>query len=84
MLDEAKLLADIEVACKRVTTFLGLVTEFHGGALGTEYMMTAFVAEALAQAGHAVSVEAHNRKLLGLFGEDGRSLKSIRTDVAIL
>lgn len=82
---KAKLIAALEQGARRTYSLIGQMTEYHGGPVRTEYMLTTDVARALVDGGYEVSVECLNRDLLGWDTRDRQKLlRSKRTDIAVM
>lgn len=88
-IDEASFLEALTAGVRRTTDLIARITEYHGDAVRTEYMITADLAREFMERGHEVKVECLNRKLVnGMVALKSarpfKVLKSMRTDVAIL
>jgi hypothetical protein len=73
----------------RTRNLLARLTDYHGGAVKTEYLLTADVAREFIERDYEVRVECKNRELIGGYiGAPGvnvrKILKGKRTDVAIV
>ncbi|MCD8537526.1 MAG: hypothetical protein LRY56_08590 [Burkholderiaceae bacterium] len=73
---------------KRTMDFMAHLTEYHGGAVTTEYLLTTDIARAFLSRGHEVRVEKLNRHLVnGLTKRKNwkpqEKIGSRRTDVAV-
>lgn len=88
ILNERDFIEALQSGVKRTKDFIAKTTEYHGGQVRTEYMITADIARAFIERNHEVTVECLNRNLVNgmtmLKGSDRRSLRSKRSDVAIL
>jgi hypothetical protein len=88
-LTEQQLLDALRAGVKRSSHLIALITDFHGGPVTTEYILTADIARELIDRDYEVAVEFANRKLAnGLTARKGvnarKSLGSRRTDIVIL
>jgi len=87
-ISENTFLTALERAIKRLTDLIAVATEFHGGAVTTEYLINAEIAREFIKRGCDVRVECLNRTLVnaviktnGVKPKDDLGAK--RTDVAI-
>lgn len=87
-ISESDFLEVLQDGTKRTTDFMAHLTEYHGGPLKTEYILTADIARAFLVKGHEVRVEKINRHLVnGLTKRKGwkprRKFGAQRSDVAV-
>jgi hypothetical protein len=87
-LDEALFLEILASGISETKNLMARLTEFHGGKVDTEYIMTVDIARAVVESGHEVKVECKNRHLVNaLVAKKGfnvwKLLRGKRTDVAI-
>ncbi len=87
-ISEAKFLEILWDGVKRTTDFMAELTEYHGGPIKTEYILTADIARAFLSKGHEVRVEKINRRLVnGLTKRKGwkpkKKFGAQRSDVAV-
>lgn len=88
-LTDRQLLDALQAGVERSSNLIAWVTDFHGGPITTEYILTADIARELIERHYEVAVEFANRKLVnGLTARKGvkarKLLGSRRTDVVIL
>jgi len=79
----------LTAAARSTTNFMARLTDYHGGPIQTEYILTADVARAFLEKDHEVKVEYLNRRLVnGITQREGwvpkRALGSQRTDVVVM
>lgn len=87
-LDEARFIEVLTAGIKETKNLMARLTEFHGGKIDTEYILTVDIARAFVESGHEVKVECKNRHLVSaLVANNGvnvwKILRGKRTDVAI-
>lgn len=87
-ISESEFLEILQDGIKRTTDFMAQLTEYHGGPIKTEYILTADIAKAFLAKRHEVRVEKINRHLVnGLTKRKGwkprRKLGAQRSDVAV-
>ncbi len=87
-ISESDFLEVLQDGTKRTTDFMAHLTEYHGGPIKTEYILTADIARAFLVKGHEVRVEKINRHLVnGLTKRKGwkprRKFGAQRSDVAV-
>jgi hypothetical protein len=83
------LLSSLRKGVKRSSDLIAQITDYHGGPVTTEYMLTSDIARELIEQGQQVEVEYLNRKFANgmTIRRSGLPLKkfgSKRTDVAVL
>lgn len=88
-LTDQQLLDALRAGVERSSNLIAWVTDFHGGPVTTEYILTADIARELIDRHYEVAVEFANRKLVnGLTAKKGvkarKLLGSRRTDVVVL
>jgi len=88
-IDEATFLEALAAGVRRTTDLIAHMTDYHGGAVTTEYMLTADIDREFMERDMSVQVECLNRNLVnGLVALSGakpfKSLRSKRTDVALV
>lgn len=88
-LTDQQLLDALRAGVARSSNLIAWTTNFHGGPVTTEYILTADIARELIDRHYEVAVEFANRKLVnGLTARKGvkarKSLGSRRTDVVVL
>lgn len=86
---EAEFLEALQRGVRRTTDLIARVTEYHGGPVQTEYMITADLAREFMERDFEVKVECLNRNLVnGMTALKGvtprKELGAMRTDVAIV
>lgn len=86
---EDTFLEALKAGVGRTTNLIGHLTEYHGGPVRTEYMMTADLAREFIERGYEVKVECKNRELLNALvalngTKPAKALGSLRTDVALV
>lgn len=89
VLTDQQLLDALRAGVERSTDLIAWITDFHGGPVTTEYILTADIARELIDRHYEVAVEFANRKLgNGLTARKGakarKLLGSRRTDVVVL
>ena len=89
IIPDASFLEALKAAVRRTSDFVAQNTEYHGGRVGTEYILTADIARELVHRGFHVAVECLNWKLLNAMNlrkgiKPREFLGSQRTDVAVL
>jgi hypothetical protein len=86
--DDRELLDALRKGAERSSDIIAKITDYHGGALTTEYMLTSDIARELIEQNFEVRVECLNRYLVNALvkkaAADPSSLGSQRTDVAVL
>lgn len=85
---EQDLLSGLKAGVERSRRFMEELTEYHGGPVATEYLITTDIAREFLERGHHVQVEALNRHFCSLLTADNARLARValgskRTDVAI-
>lgn len=88
-ISEAAFVEALTSGVDRTRNLLARLTDYHGGAVKTEYLLTADVAREFIERDFEVKVECKNRQLIGAHiaaaGIDARKiLRGKRTDVAIV
>ena len=85
--DDHELLAALKRGVERSNDIIDKVTEYHGGPLTTEYILTSDIARELIEQGFLVNVECLNRRavnaLVSKKASGYRSMGSKRTDLVI-
>lgn len=87
-ISKAEFLDSLQDGVRRTAAFIARLTEYHGGPVKTEYLLTADIARALLDRGYEVRVEKLNRELLNpLTARKGwvpkKNIGAERTDVAV-
>ena len=87
-ISEAKFLTILHDGVKRTTDFMAQLTEYHGGPIKTEYILTADIARVFLSDGHEVRVEKINRQLVNGFTKrkgwkPKKKFGAQRSDVAV-
>src|SRR5262249_14654304 len=84
---DTSLLSALRKGVKRSADLIAQITEYHGGANTTEYMLTSDIARELIKRNYEVEVEYLNRKFLNALairpGTSGEKFGSRRTDIAV-
>jgi hypothetical protein len=88
-INENAFLEALKHGVARTTNLIAKATDYHGGPVMTEYLLTADIAREFIERDYPVTVECHNRMFVnamtGLKAAQPRKLlRSKRTDVAIL
>ncbi len=88
-IDENKFLEALRSGVARTTNLIAKATDYHGGPVMTEYLLTADIAREFIERDYPVTVECPNRMFVnpmtGLKAAQPRKvLRSKRTDVAII
>jgi hypothetical protein len=88
-IDENAFLEALKHGVARTTNLIAKATDYHGGPVMTEYLLTADIAREFIERDYPVTVECHNRMFVnamtGLKAAQPRKLlRSKRTDVAIV
>lgn len=88
-LADQQLLDALRAGVERSSNLIAWITNFHGGPVTTEYILTADIARELIDRNYEVAVEYANRKLVnGLTAKKGvkarKLLGSRRTDIVVL
>lgn len=88
-IDENLFVECLRAGVERTKGLLARLTEYHGGPVQTEYLLTADIAREFIERDYEVAVECLNRSLVnGLTATNAREarkwLKSKRTDVALI
>jgi hypothetical protein len=90
-ISEQTFLEGLKAGVKNTADLMFRATEFHGGAVQTEYLLTADIAREFIERGIEVKVECLNRNLVnaatapaGTFAKRRKKLGSKRTDVALV
>ncbi len=88
-IDKNAFLEALKHGVARTTNLIAKATEYHGGPVMTEYLLTADIAREFIEQDYPVTVECHNRMFVnamtGLKAAQPRKLlRSKRTDVAIV
>ncbi len=88
-IDQAQFIEILKDGIDRTVSYMAQLTEYHGGPIETEYVLTADIARAFLDRGFEVRVECLNRQLVNGFsmrkGWKPRSeIGSKRTDVAVI
>lgn len=87
-LNEKKLLEALKCGVKRSSDLIARITNFHGGPVTTEYMLTSDIARELIERHHEVAVEYLNRKMVNAMTAKNVSFRKVfgkqRTDIAVL
>jgi hypothetical protein len=88
-IDEKAFLEALKNGVARTTNLIAKATDYHGGPVMTEYLLTADIAREFIERDYPVAVECHNRMFVnamtGLKAAQPRKLlRSKRTDVAIV
>jgi hypothetical protein len=86
---ESDLLSLLRSGVKRSSDLIAQITDYHGGPVTTEYILTSDIARELIEQGHQVEVEYLNRYFangmtMRRSGPPPKKLGSKRTDVALL
>jgi hypothetical protein len=73
----------------RTANLIATATDYHGGPVMTEYLLTADIAREFIERDYPVTVECHNRMFVNAMtglkaARPGKLLRSKRTDVAIV
>jgi hypothetical protein len=88
-IDENAFLEALKDGVARTTNLIAKATDYHGGPVMTEYLLTADIAREFIERDYPVAVECHNRMFVnaitGLKAAQPRKLlRSKRTDVAVI
>jgi hypothetical protein len=87
-ISETDFIDALKCGVQRTRDLIGRLTDYHGGAVKTEYLITADIAREFVERGYEVSVECLNRHMVNamteLEGAARKNLHSKRTDVAIM
>lgn len=87
-ISESEFIEILQDGTRRTTDFMAHLTEYHGGPIKTEYILTADIARAFLAKGHEVRVEKINRHLVNVLTKrkgwkPRRKLGAQRSDVAV-
>lgn len=78
----------LKFGVQRTRNLIGRLTDYHGGAVKTEYLITADIAREFIERGYETRVECLNRHMVNamteLNGAARKNLHSKRTDIAII
>ncbi len=84
---DAELLATLKEGVKKATDVIARVTDYRGGPVTTEYLLTADIARELIEQDYQVKVECLNRNLVNGMTKNAaavrKSLGSCRTDIVV-
>lgn len=87
-MQEKELLAVLRNGVKQSSDLITRITEYHGGPVTTEYMLTSDIARGLIEQNYETEVEYLNRKIVNEMvrraGKPRKQFGSRRTDVAVL
>jgi hypothetical protein len=89
MITEPQLIRLLERGVRRTADLMALMTDYHGGPVRTEYLITGDIAREFVDGGFNVRVECLNRHLVNaLVAQPGAkvrsTLRSRRTDLAVM
>jgi len=88
-IDENDFLEALKHGVARTTNLIAEATDYHGGPVMTEYLLTADIAREFIERNYPVAVEYHNRMFVNAMtglktSQPRKLLRSKRTDVAII
>jgi hypothetical protein len=88
-IDENAFLEALKNGVARTTNLIAKATDYHGGPVMTEYLLTADIAREFIEQDYPVTVECHNRMFVTAItrlkaAQPRKRLRSKRTDVAVI
>jgi hypothetical protein len=88
-ISDSELISVLRKGVQRSSNLIAQITDYHGGPVTTEYMLTSDIARELIEQNYQVEVEYLNRNMINgmtmrLHGRPRKKFGSHRTDVAVL